>query len=189
MKFSTVGGGQNNKISGFYHNAIVGGLGNACSLSLGCFIGCGESDTIMSDSPDHAIYHSAIVSGISNTVKANKAVILGGSNNTIHSAGDHSLAFGENVEVHTEFTAAFFSESSPGKVGINNPEPTSALHIKGESGEGYDQLRLQDKFFPVNSADDRGEIGDIAWNENYIYIKVSDTGTDRWKRAELLGSW
>ena len=43
------------------------------------------------------------------------------------------LAFGNGVVVSSDYTAAFFSESYPGRLGINNPSPTEALDVNGNA--------------------------------------------------------
>jgi hypothetical protein len=68
---------------------------------------------------------------------------------------------------------------SLGNVGIGTVAPTAKLHIAGATG--YNQFRLQTPYTPTSSADPNGNVGDIAWDNNYIYVKTS-TG---WKRAAL----
>jgi hypothetical protein len=66
-----------------------------------------------------------------------------------------------------------------GNVGIGTTAPTAKLHIAGATG--YNQLRLQTPYTPTSSNDPNGNVGDICWDDNYIYVKTS-TG---WKRAPL----
>jgi hypothetical protein len=66
-----------------------------------------------------------------------------------------------------------------GSVGIGTTAPTARLHVAGSTG--YNQLRLQTPYTPTSSTDPNGNVGDIAWDDNYIYVKTS-TG---WKRAAL----
>jgi hypothetical protein len=67
----------------------------------------------------------------------------------------------------------------PGNVGIGTSAPTARLHVVGSTG--YNQLRLQTPYTPSSSADPNGNVGDIAWDNNYIYVKTSAG----WKRAAL----
>lgn len=60
--------------------------------------------------------------------------------------------------------------------------PTSQLDILGPTG--YSQLRLRTPYTPSSSADTNGNIGDIAWDDNYFYMKVNNTGTN-WVRSPL----
>ena len=71
------------------------------------------------------------------------------------------------------------SGSTRGNVGINNESPTSKLDISGTTG--YQQLRLRTNYTPSSTADTNGAVGDIAWDNNYLYIKTS-TG---WGRLAL----
>ncbi len=66
-----------------------------------------------------------------------------------------------------------------GNIGINNEDPTSKLDISGTTG--YQQLRLRSSYTPTSTADSNGEDGDIAWDDDYIYIKT----TAGWKRTTL----
>jgi hypothetical protein len=66
-----------------------------------------------------------------------------------------------------------------GKVGIRTTSPTALLHLNGATG--YNQLRLETSYTPTGSSDANGNVGDIAWDNSYIYVK---TGVG-WKRAAL----
>jgi len=71
---------------------------------------------------------------------------------------------------------------STGNVGIRTPYPTSTLHIQGVTG--YNQFRLETSYTPTGTSDGAGEIGDIAWDNDYLYVKTSDG----WKRS-ALSTW
>lgn len=66
-----------------------------------------------------------------------------------------------------------------GSIGLTPTAATSALHI--ENMPGYAQLRLATTYTPTGSGDPNGNTGDYAWDDNFVYVKVS-TG---WKRASL----
>ena len=72
-----------------------------------------------------------------------------------------------------------FTIRDGGNVGVNTTEPTAKMDINGSTG--YDQLRIRSSFTPTSSGDTNGNTGDIAWDDNYVYIKTS-TG---WKRTGL----
>ncbi len=59
---------------------------------------------------------------------------------------------------------------------------TDLVDINGTNG--YSQLRLRTSFTPTGTSDSRGETGDVAWDDNYIYVKTSAG----WKRA-ALNTW
>ena len=65
-----------------------------------------------------------------------------------------------------------------GNVGVNFTAPTSSMHIDGTA---MNQLRLNTSGGPTSNTDTSGEIGDIAYDANYIYIKTSNG----WGRAAL----
>jgi len=71
------------------------------------------------------------------------------------------------------------SGTTKGYVGINTDSPTSKLDIVGT--QGYEQLRLRTSYTPTTSGDTNGEIGDISWDDNYIYVKTNSG----WGRSSL----
>jgi len=66
-----------------------------------------------------------------------------------------------------------------GNVGVLTTSPTSATDITGANG--YSQLRLRTTYTPTSTADALGNVGDVAHDANYIYIKTSGG----WKRSAL----
>lgn len=72
--------------------------------------------------------------------------------------------------------------TSDGNVAIGTATPTAVLDVNGTTG--YNQLRVRTAFTPTGTADSNGNTGDIAWDDDYVYIKTS-VG---WKRA-ALGTW
>lgn len=68
-----------------------------------------------------------------------------------------------------------------GDVGISTSAPTAKLDVNGSTG--YDQLRMRTSYTPTGPGDSNGNMGDIAWDENYIYIKTSACC---WKRAAIV---
>jgi len=73
----------------------------------------------------------------------------------------------------------FRIQTSSGNVGIGTTSPTAKLHIQGSTG--YNQLRLGTSYTPTGTSDSNGNTGDIAWDNNYLYVKTS-VG---WKRVAL----
>ena len=65
------------------------------------------------------------------------------------------------------------------KVGIATNNPTATLDVNGSTG--YNQLRIRTSYSPTGTADPNGNTGDMAWDENYIYVKTN-VG---WKRAQM----
>ena len=61
----------------------------------------------------------------------------------------------------------------------NDFNPTSSLDVSGNTG--YDQIRLRTSYTPSSSSDANGEVGDVAWDDDYMYIKT----TAGWKRSTL----
>ena len=66
-----------------------------------------------------------------------------------------------------------------GNIGLGQVAPSSAVDITGANG--YTQLRLRTTYTPTSSADTNGAVGDVAWDDNYFYVKTSAG----WKRSAL----
>lgn len=69
-----------------------------------------------------------------------------------------------------------------GRLGSGTSAPTAQLDVNGTTG--YNQLRLRSSYTPTGTSDPNGAVGDIAWDENYFYVKTPSG----WKRA-LLSTW
>lgn len=99
------------------------------------------------------------------------------------SVGNYSFWGSLTNEITTLFTGTgqhlILQYTGSGFVGVGTNAPTSVLHIKGVNG--YSQFRLETQYTPTGSSDSNGLLGDISFDDNYFYIKVS-TG---WKRAAL----
>ena len=48
-----------------------------------------------------------------------------------------------------------------------------------------DKIRMRTSYTPTGTSDTNGNVGDVAWDADYIYVK---TGASQWKRA-ALSSW
>jgi hypothetical protein len=67
-----------------------------------------------------------------------------------------------------------------GNLGVGTATPTARMDVSGSTG--YNQLRMRTSFTPKGTATDfNGNAGDIAWDNNYLYVKTS-LG---WKRTAL----
>ncbi len=69
--------------------------------------------------------------------------------------------------------------TSDGRVGIGTTSPSARLDVN--SSTGYNQLRMRTSYTPTGTSDTNGNLGDIAWDDTYIYIKTSAG----WKKAQL----
>jgi len=90
---------------------------------------------------------------------------------------DGTIAITANWDVDGANT--LYVGKTNGRVGIGTTSPTAKLDINGSTG--YNQLRMRTSYTPTSSSDTNGNVGDIAWDNNYIYIKTSAG----WKRAAL----
>jgi len=66
-----------------------------------------------------------------------------------------------------------------GSFGIGTNYPTATLDVNGSTG--YNQIRMRTSYTPSSSADTNGNVGDMARDDNFIYIKAGAG----WKKAAL----
>ena len=200
--YSTVGGGIGNTANN--ESAAVGGGRSNISSGPSATVGGGLSN-IASDSyataaggwENQAGYFGATVGGgYRNAAIGNAAVVPGGSSDT--AAGNYSFAAGKHVRIARDghFTFAFgndFTTSTPNaaifydsgteiKVGVQTTNPTARLDVN--SSTGFNQIRMRASYTPTGTSDTNGNVGDIAWDNNYFYVKTSAG----WKRT-ALGTW
>jgi hypothetical protein len=93
-------------------------------------------------------------------------------NNTAHGV---FKVTGWNGTASAEFMRV---DGASGNVGIGTTGPDAPLDINGN------RLRIRTARTITNS-DDNGEVGEISWDANYLYVCVS---TDSWKRV-ALSTW
>ena len=65
-------------------------------------------------------------------------------------------------------------------VGVGLGAPTSKLHVNGAAG--HNQFRLEKPYTPTSSSDPNGEVGQVGWDANWSYQKVS-VNPHVWKRS------
>ncbi len=75
-----------------------------------------------------------------------------------------------------------YVKSSSGNVGIGTTSPTAKLDVNGSTG--YNQVRMRSSYTPTGTGDPNGNVGDIAWDNNYFYVKTNAG----WKRV-ALSTW
>lgn len=102
---------------------ISGGKGNTANSNFSTIAG-GKSNIVSGDS-------SVVSGGANNTVSGVNSAVPGGSGNTV--SGNYSLAFGKDVEVDGNYQVAFFSDSIPGKLGVNSDSLIATLDIRGDA--------------------------------------------------------
>jgi hypothetical protein len=73
----------------------------------------------------------------------------------------------------------FFGKSYFGQA-TSTPSHTAQVDVNAATG--YNQLRLRTSYTPSSSSDSNGNVGDLAWDTGFIYVK---TAAGAWKRAAL----
>ena len=63
--------------------------------------------------------------------------------------------------------------------GFEVEDATCVVDIGGD--DGFAALRIRHDFTPVSTHDDHGDVGQIAWDIDYLYVKTNRG----WKRARL----
>ena len=97
------------------------------------------------------------------------------------------MSFGYGTASSSKFGRTYAGDTSgpvdgiavEGLSGFGSLAPTSRAHINGANG--YTQFRLEKTYTPTGTSDALGATGDIAWDDNYFYIKTAAG----WKRAAL----
>jgi hypothetical protein len=103
----------------------------------------------------------------------------------VHGWATHSTGVNYGVIGETESSngyAGYFLGGKnyfEGSVGVGTTAPTAVMDVSGSTG--YNQVRMRTSYTPTSSTDVHGNIGDMAWDDNYIYIKTNAG----WKRSQL----
>jgi hypothetical protein len=120
-----------------------------------------------------------------NTFQIGDSITIGGqtvvisaiiSDNSITTA---AITNGNSGAVYTLSGGNRFHVKGNGNVGVGAVSPTSRLDVS--AAKGYSQFRLRTSYTPASSTDTNGNIGDFAWDDNYLYVKT----TSGWKRTTL----
>ena len=175
LDYATVGGGGENTASNVY--SIVGGgyLNNASGYAATVGggrsnIASGEYATVGGGYENTASDSSATVGGgRDNDVSGLYSAIPGGQADTV--SGDYSFAFGNGVSVSSNYYAVFFDDTHPGRMGINNETPTSALDVGGDIEVG-----AADAFY----------FGDPTTDGTW---RITRSGTDLVIELRVSGAW
>jgi hypothetical protein len=185
-----IGGYSGNSVTASIYGATIGGGG----WVSGNQNVTGNFGTIGGGSDNQAAQSATVAGGESNSASGSYSTVAGGSHNT--AAGQYSFAAGRRAKANHEGSFVWgdatdadiassgtnqFIIRATGGVGIGTNSPTASLDIY--SSTGYDQVRMRTSYTPSSSSDTNGNIGDIAWDDSYFYLK---TGTG-WKRVAL--SW
>jgi hypothetical protein len=103
-------------------------------------------------------------------------------NLTLSSLTSGSVLFAGSGGLISQDNANLYWDNTNKRLGIGTSSPTAKLDVNGSTG--YNQLRLRISYTPTGTSDPNGNVGDIAWDDNYIYVKTSAG----WKRA-ALSTW
>jgi hypothetical protein len=190
---ATVAGGWRNYVAGDY-SVILGGFADSITATadFSYLFGIGskltEDSTFRVDMPhvwlDDRVgigTNSAVGKlGVSTSEDANALVLMIGSANRFsfftHGSGTDYLGI-RHVFPDPDVDIAVFTEDK--RLGIATLSPTAHLDVAGSTG--YSQIRMRTSYTPSSTSDTNGNAGDIAWDDNYVYIKTSAG----WKRASL----
>jgi len=126
---------------------------------------------VVGDSGDSGIIY---VSDADNGTGATDSLLIqkSGTSGLITNRDSGYLSLGANNTAHMLFI------DTTGNVGIGTTSPDAPLDINGN------RLKIRTARTIAN-ADDNGEVGEISWDANYLYVCVN---TDTWKRV-ALSTW
>jgi hypothetical protein len=128
-----------------------------------------------------------IANGVTGNQTGNNSVFIGYNSRANANSETNQIVIGANAVGAGSNSVVLGNDAITktilkGNVGIGTTDPTATLDINGSTG--YNQLRLRTNYTPTGSGDTNGNVGDISWDDNYIYVKTSSG----WKRA-ALSSW
>jgi hypothetical protein len=176
---ATVAGGYQNDNAGDY-SAILGGLADSItsagdySYLFGINSNLTQDSTFMVDMP-HVRFGKE--SGGYEFPTAD-----GTNGQTLITNGSGRLSWGTPQVAVLTISGNNISSAVSGNFGVGESAPTSKLDVAGQNG--YEQFRMRQTYTPSGSADPNGKLGDVAWDESYVYVKT-EAG---WKRS-TLSSW
>lgn len=142
-------------------------------------------------------FGSGPVSSLETGIGAPVTIHASGARGNDKSGGFLKLAAGKSSGTASP-TDIIFSTTSVTTSGSTQQSLFDRWYVKGETGyfsnslsatssvdisnaNGYNQLRLRNSYTPTSSSDVNGNVGDVAWDTDYMYIKTS-VG---WKRTLL----
>lgn len=170
--YASVGSGNDNTASGAYAR-IGGGYRNTAS---GPYSTIGGGDQNIASK-----FGATVPGGLGNTVAGAYSFAAGVQVN-IDSTAECTFALGNYFGTSTAHAVIFYDAASEMKVGIQETSPTARLDVN--SSTGYNQVRIRTSYTPTGTSDTNGNVGDIAWDDSYFYVKT----TAGWKRA-ALSTW
>ena len=177
--FNIIGGGYMNTNAGMY-SAILGGYADTIfsganySYLFGINSNLTQDSTFMVDLPHIRFGTEAAGYEFPTTDGTNgQALVTNGSG---------QVSWGTPTDAGLTILGNDMYSAVSGNFGVGASTPTAKLDVVGSTG--YDQVRMRTTYTPTGSADANGNVGDVAWDDGYVYVKTS-TG---WKRS-TLSTW
>lgn len=201
--------GSGNYTAGTQSNAVYYGPSTFASPATPFPQAIGVIGEVTNNGNTSEFYNATGVLGLNEEIQdgSNFGVVGYARNGNFRTVGVNSIANADQTQVQAfdltlpgAFSAAILglnSESSAtdyglyvksnqsaviGNLGVSPSDaftPSSQIDVEGATG--YQQLRLRTPYTPTSSADANGEVGDISWDDNYIYVKTPSG----WRRATL----
>jgi hypothetical protein len=165
---STVSGGLENSATAT-QTTVGGGYQNEAT-ALGATIGGGQENKATG-------MWATVPGGALNEANGKQSFAAG-----LRAKANHKGTFVWADSISSDFESTGddqFLIRAAGGVGIGTASPTARLDVNGATG--YNQLRMRTSYTPTGTGDTNGNVGDIAWDTNYVYVKT-DAG---WKRTQL----
>ncbi|MFZ1947517.1 MAG: hypothetical protein WAW06_08205, partial [bacterium] len=98
----------------------------------------------------------------------------------------NSLGGSDNFGIYNpsgpeDYRRALVVDGATSKVGVGTGTQIPSARLDVSNDTGYGQVRMRTSYTPTSTTDANGNVGDIAWDSNYVYIKTPAG----WKRAAL----
>lgn len=191
---SFIGGGSTNTASNT-HSAIVGGVNNIVTNDESIIAGGNsnnasglQSGIIAGNSNNASGLHSGIIAGNTNNVSGDFSVIAGGQANTINTPGGSGILAGDSNTINgttsaiaggsTNIINGDFGFIAGGTVNTLNGSFSAIIGGNGITGNANDTVYVPNLVFkpsvvPTTSSDPAGEVGQITYDVNYVYLKTA----------------
>lgn len=154
------------------------GIGTTTPNKMLHVAGSAQFDAIYLTGANSAETNSAVIRRLSGV-----GVQIGGftlnDNPEMSTQGNANMTWGGNLFMKVGGKAWFWHTN--GYLSINNDTTTPTAYFDVNNGAGYDGLRLRNTYTPTSSSDANGQVGSLAWDASYIYVKTASG----WKRSAL----
>ena len=161
--------------------SVVVQSGNECGIILGAISG-NENQNTDYGAPNES-FISTIYSANGINIISDSLTGLGGYIRFYAGCAPDTIDCNNKPHIHING-----SGTTKGFIGVgqDNLYPTSLLDIFSGSSFQYEQFRIRTPYTLTGQKDPNGEIGEFAWDDDYLYIKIDNVlAGNNWFRIAL----